>query len=200
MKMRWTPRGALLPALLPLLAAGCLSPRPDPSIFLVLTPAAAAEGSVSADVLHPDMLLGVGPVTLPAYLDRPQLVTRLEATELAIDPFARWSAPLEVLFAQAVADHLAAILGPRGVVVHPWASRDRPTHSVRIVVQQFEPVAPDHALLRVRWHVAGPPGAPAGAGRTSEFRTPSGGSPGDSALALSELVAMLAAAIATELR
>lgn len=200
MKMRWTPRGAPLLVLLPLLATGCLSPRPDPSIFLVLSPAVAAVGNIPADVLHPDMLLGVGPVTLPAYLDRPELVTRLEATELAIDPFARWSAPLEVLFAQALADHLVAILGPRGVVVHPWASRDRPTRSVSIVVQQFEPVAPDQALLRVRWHVAGPPGAPAAVGRTSEFRTPSGGSPGDSALALSELVAMLAAAIAMELR
>lgn len=200
MSKRQMPRWAGVLAVLPLLATGCLSARPDPSIFLVLTPAVATEGVTPASVIQPDMVLGVGPVTFPAYLDRPQLVTRLEATELAVDPFARWSAPLDALFAQALADHLAAILGPREVVVHPWASRDRPTHSVRIVVQQFEPVAPDYALLRVRWHVAGPSGATAGASRTSEYRTSAGATPGDSALALSELVAMLAAAIAMELR
>jgi len=200
MNMRWTPPGAGVLALLPLLVTGCLSPRPDPSVFLVLTPAAALEESASSNALLRDMVVGVGPVTLPAYLARPQLVTRLETTELAVDPFARWSAPLDVLFAQALADHLVALLGPRQVVVHPWASRDRPTHSVRIVVQQFERVAPDQALLRARWQLVDPSGGSPGGSHTSEHRTPAGPTPRDAALALSELVGMLAAEVAAALR
>jgi len=200
MNMRWTLPGAGVLALLPLLATGCLSPRPDPSVFLVLTPAVASEGSGPSNGVLQDMVVGVGPVTLPPYLERPQLVSRLEATELAVDPFARWSAPLDALFAQALADHLMAVLGPRQVVVHPWASRDRPTHSVRIVVQQFERVAPDQALLRARWHLVDPSGGSPGESRTSEHRTAAGPTPRDAALALSELVGMLAAEVAAALR
>jgi uncharacterized protein len=200
MNSRWTSRWAGVLALLPLLVSGCLSPRPDPSVFLVLTPAVASEGRGPSNGVLRDMVVGVGPVTLPAYLERPQLVSRLEPTELAVDPFARWSAPLDVLFAQALADHLVALLGPQRVVVYPWATRDRPTHSVRIVVQQFERVSPDQVLLRARWDVVDPSGESTGASRTSEHRTPAGATPPEVALALSELVGMLAVEVAAALR
>jgi uncharacterized protein len=187
-------------AVLLILTTGCLSPRPDPSVFLVLTPAAPQLTSAFSDDEFPHMVVGVGPVVLPAYLERPQLVSRREATELAVDPFARWSAPLDVLFAEALADHIGALLGPRQVVVHPWASRDRPTHTVRIVVQQFERVALDQALLRAHWEVVDPSGKRVGTRHTSEHRTTAGGTPQDAALALSELVGMLAVEVAAALR
>jgi len=197
MNMKRTPVATGMLAVLLILTAGCLSPRPDPSVFLVLTPAAPP---LTSNGDFPHMVVGVGPVVLPAYLERPQLVSRREATELAVDPFARWSAPLDVLFAEALADHIGALLGPRQVVVHPWASRDRPTHTVRIVVQQFERVAPDQALLRAHWDVVDPSGERAGTRHTSEHRTTAGGTPQDVALALSELVRMLAVEVAAALR
>lgn len=184
-----------------LLQVGCLSPRPDGTIHLVLAPPPAgtvAEAGLPSSV--EGLLLGVGPVILPAYLDRPQLVSRPRATELTVDAHARWSAPLGTLFAEALAAHLLAQTSPRQVVVYPWPVREVPYRSVRLTVLQLEQVGGSEAVLRVRWEVVDRDHQPLGPVRLSEHRTPVGSPPGDIALALSELVERLAQDVAAALR
>jgi uncharacterized lipoprotein YmbA len=208
MRHRWTAR-VLAPLLL---AAACspLNPRPDPTVFLVLSardgaadppatgsvvPAATAPAGAFATVG-----LGVGPVTLPAYLQRPQLVARVDETQVRVHEYARWSAPLARLFSEAVAEHLMTTLRPRNVSVYPWPAADRPALSVRIAVQQFETVLPDAAVLRARWEVVDRMGNPLAPARTSEYRTAAPTDPTEAPAALSQLVGMLAAEIAAALR
>lgn len=192
---------------LPLLAAGCLlSPRRDPTVFLVLAPLEEDRGAVGQGqgappaIARPELRLGVGPVTLPRYLERPQLVTRIDATELAVHEHARWSAPLGALVAETVAEHLMARLGPGSVAVFPWSQLERPGVSVRIAVQQFEAVSPDAAVLRARWELVDAAGNRVGEPRSSEYRTPSSRDPKAAVTALSRLLGLLSADIATALR
>ncbi len=86
--------------------AGCLSlgePTP-PSHFYLLSapPTPAAAGPVVGE-------LQLATVVLPAYLDRPQLVTRRSERELEIAPYDRWGEPL----ATGVTRVLAATLRQR---------------------------------------------------------------------------------------
>jgi hypothetical protein len=180
--------------------AGCspFNPRPDPTVFLVLTTMSASTPT-SAPALA-GMSIGVGPVTLPAYLQRPQLVARVDATEVRVHEYARWSAPLTTLFAEAVAEQLMSQLSPRSVVVYPWPTAERPAVSVRIAVQQFEPMVPDSAILRARWEVVDRSGNPMAAPRVSEHRTEAPADPNDAPIALSRLVGMLSSEIAAALR
>ena len=206
--MRRRSRASVLAALPPLLLAGCspLGPRPDPTVFLVLSSGAGGAGatatvaSASSASGLAGMTVGVGPVTLPAYLQRPQLVARVDETQVRVHEFARWSAPLATLFSEAVAEHLMTTLRPRNVSVYPWSVTDRPALSVRIAVQQFETVLPDSAVLRARWEVVDRMGNPVAPVRVSEHRTSSPTDPADAPEALSRLVGMLAGEIAAALR
>ena len=182
------------------IAAGCspLGPRPDPTVFLVLTPA-AAPGATAAPALS-GLNVGVGPVTLPAYLQRPQLVARVDATEVRVHEYARWSAPLATLFSEAVAEQLMSQLSPRSVSIYPWTVADRPAVSVRIAIQQFETIVPDSAVLRARWELVDRMGNPLSPPRVSEHRTESPADPNDAPVALSRLVGLLAGEIAAALR
>jgi hypothetical protein len=195
-------RRALVLAVLSLGLGACspFNPRPDPTVFLVLTPAASAAAPSNTASAMSAMTLGVGPVTLPAYLQRPQLVARVDATEVTVNEYARWSAPLATLFSEAVAEQLMSLLSPRSVAVYPWPAAARPNVSVRITVQQFEPIVPDSAVLRARWEVVDRMGNQISAPRLSEHRTAAGAGPEEAPIALSRLVGMLAGEIATTLR
>jgi uncharacterized lipoprotein YmbA len=190
-----------------LLFAGCspLGPRPDPTVFLVLSAGAGADATAAVASASPasalaGMNVGVGPVTLPAYLQRPQLVARVDESQVRVHEYARWSAPLATLFSEAVAEHLMTALRPRNVSVYPWPVTDRPALSVRIAVQRFETVLPDSAVLRARWEIVDRMGNPVAPVRVSEHRTTSPLDPADAPEALSRLVGMLAEEIAAALR
>jgi uncharacterized lipoprotein YmbA len=55
----------------------------------------------------PRYTVRVAPVAVPEALDRPEIVLRRSATELAIDEGHRWAEPLRTGIARAVADDLA---------------------------------------------------------------------------------------------
>jgi len=182
-----------------LLAAGCgLSPRPDPTVFLVLAPGAAALPMPA--IARQDLRIGVGPVSLPAYLDRPQFVTRVDATALTVNEFARWAGPLDRLVAQTVGDNLHAYLAPGGIVTYPWSPVDAPQYRVRIRLQQFEVTAADSALVIGQWEILNPDGDVVGGPTVADYRGAAAAGPTGGAFTLSELLARVSADIAGALR
>ena len=75
--------------------AGCASPR---SNFYTLNSAAKPVAT------RADTSVSVGPVSVPAAVDRPQIVMRLGPNRVAIDEFHRWASPLPDAIARVVAD------------------------------------------------------------------------------------------------
>ena len=146
---RILPPVALLIALT--LWSGCA--RSPASRFYVLTEvpgstvAAAAEPGRGASV-------GVGPVSLPGYLDRLQIVTRRGA-QLQVDEFERWGEPLSDGVPQAIAAHLAATLQTERVVVFPWPAARTIEYQVVMDVTRFDGVVGGDVLLHARWRVLG---------------------------------------------
>lgn len=96
--------------------AGCATPSP-PSRFYRLTPE-APPGPAMDDL----QVIGVGPVILAGYLDRPQLVTPIASNQLQIDEFERWGGGLERNVATVMAENLSRLLGSDKVVTQPWGS------------------------------------------------------------------------------
>jgi len=111
-----------------LIAAGCAS---APSRFYTLNPAAIGDGQSAASYT-----VAVGPVTIPAEVDRPQFTVQLTQNRVAIDEFNRWAEPLNDAIARAVAADLAALLGTPRVSAVPLANFD-PAYRVSLDIQRF---------------------------------------------------------------
>jgi uncharacterized lipoprotein YmbA len=134
--------------------AGCLSsfttPQPDRSRFYALT--AQADGGGSGGDLG-DMTLGVGPVRLPGYLDREELVTRVAQNRFDVSQNDRWIEPLEENVSQVIAQNLYALLKSERIVRYPWPASRRITHQLEIEILRFEPTSSNEAQLAARWLV-----------------------------------------------
>ncbi|MDH5298187.1 MAG: PqiC family protein, partial [Desulfobulbaceae bacterium] len=111
--------GWLAPLLLSvLLLAGCV-PRTDPVSYYQLS-ALEAERSGTATADSDKLVIGIGPVGLPEYLDRPQIVTRLTPNRLHLAHNHRWAEPLGQNIARVLGENLSPLLGTDRILLPPW--------------------------------------------------------------------------------
>jgi hypothetical protein len=141
-----------------LLAGGCsvLGPRPDPSRFFALASSRDVEaGAVTRAAGGPagEVTYGLGPIRLPAYLDRNEVVTRVSPTELAYSPTDRWAEPLSANVSAVLTRNLSAFLGRPDIVLYPWPGTVKVDYQVEVGLTRLERDAAGNGLLRARWTI-----------------------------------------------
>jgi uncharacterized lipoprotein YmbA len=134
----------LIPAAL-LLVGGCSST--PPSHFYTLSAAAVpAAAALTVSV-------AVGPVSVPAQVDRPQIVVSTGPNQVQLDEFNRWAAPLQDNITRVVAENLVAMLGSPHVTLSPQTLSENADYRVAIEVQGFESAPGESILLDAVWTV-----------------------------------------------
>jgi uncharacterized lipoprotein YmbA len=136
-----------------LILAGCFGSSP-PSRFYTLTQVATVS---SATALSPEKLLVVGPVIIPDYLNRQQIVTRTGANELVIAEFNRWGGSLGNDISRALLADLSARLGPGGFTVLPWQaiplSTFKTAYRVPVDIARFDGIIGQEVVLNATWQL-----------------------------------------------
>lgn len=174
--------------ILTLPACTILQPQTDPSRFFVLTP--TAEPTSAA---RKPLRLGLGPIGFPAYLQRPQIVTRIGANEISLSEFHRWGAPIEDIFTRVLAQNLSEILGTEQIVLYPWYSTQELDYAVRLDLSQFDVDSDGGGRLIARWRILEPATDKLVRTGLADLREQAADTTPDAAVAaLSELVEQLA--------
>jgi len=137
---------------------GCASPR---SYFYTLSSAAKPVTTGA------DYSVAVGPVSVPAAVDRPQIVVRLAPNQVAIDEFHRWASPLPDAITRVVAENLSAMLGTPHVTVFSRATAAGARYRVLIDVLRFESAPGEAATLDAVWTVRSTKDGMSRSGRTT---------------------------------
>ena len=137
-----------------MLAQGCGGERTASSRFYILTPLpppAATGAGAGGDPIT----IGVGPVRLPAYLDRAQIVTRRGADEIDVAEFDRWGEPLSDGVPRTIANDLAALRPADNVALFPWPAGRPVRYHVLVDVSRFEGAPGGDVVLDARWRIMG---------------------------------------------
>jgi uncharacterized protein len=157
MRPRLDLRRTLLASLVAVALVGCAVSDPT-RYHMLASVGAGADASRPADS-GPAVTIGVGPVSIPGYLDRTQLVTR-GADGLEIWPYQRWAEPLDSGIAHALADDLAARVPSDRVAVFPWrgAVARSLDYQVALAVARFDGAPGQNVTLDARWRILGKDG------------------------------------------
>ena len=151
--MRRMPLAALAVALaLGALVAGCAR-ESQPSRFYVLSYSSGPAGTQNATTMRDGLGLGIGPVELPQYLDRPQIVRRSDANSLTLEEFERWGGRLQENFVTVLAEVLSDKLQTDRVSVYPWSRPEEVEYQVIVNVTAFEIDEADTSILDARWTI-----------------------------------------------
>jgi len=183
--------------------AGC-SVLPSPEVpdldFVVLSPveAAAAADTVATTTVALDR------VRMPAYLERPEVVTRVSDNEIEFSTRERWAETLAQAVPRVLALDLAAAVGGQGIAVSERLEGTA-EYVVEVAIVRFERTAAGRAELHARWTLRGAGGVAVDAGelRASEDvpAARAGSPPGAaSAASLSRLLSKLGVRIAADIR
>jgi uncharacterized lipoprotein YmbA len=130
------------------LAALCAACASSPAHFYTLSPTVAAASGSEASASKPVVV--VGPVSIPAIVDMPQIVVSKGANQVDPDQFNLWASPLRNNISQVVCANLGALLGTSSVSSVLRVDAD---YRVEIDVQVFESVPGDAATLSAMWSV-----------------------------------------------
>jgi uncharacterized protein len=131
-----------------LLLAGCAVTTP--TRFYTLSSLLAAPGEATKAAPH-ELAVGVGPVTLPEYLNRPQIVTRTGSNRVVLAEFDSWAEPLDGLFARVLTENLSLLLGTDDIVPLPLRRPIRLDYDVEVNVTRFDVDGAGNAVLDARW-------------------------------------------------
>jgi len=134
-----------------------LSPLPQSSL-------SAAEGTT----------IGVLPVSMADYLDRPQIVTRVSENEIKLDEFNRWAEPLNDSFSRVLVQNLATLLNTAKVVKTTASTGFPLALLVGVEVVQFDGSLGGDVVLIVKWGLFEADGKKLLLSRRSTFKEPTG--------------------------
>ena len=118
--------------------------------------------------------VGVFPVAMPDYLDRPQIVTRASENEIRIDEFSRWAEPLKESFTRALVQNLSSLLNTVKVIKTTANTGFPMALQVGAEVVQFDGSLGGDAVLIVRWALFEADGKKLLLAKKSSFKEPTG--------------------------
>lgn len=127
------------------LSAGCGST--EPSRFYLLSPLPEAEAEEG--VLGEGLSVVIGPVTLPEYLNRPQMVMKGGDSEIRLAEFDRWAEPLRDNFSRVVAENVSVLLSTANVSIFPKRVGHQ-DYRIEIAVLRFDKEEGGDVVLSVR--------------------------------------------------
>jgi uncharacterized protein len=134
-----------------LLVSGCTTP---PTRFYVLPALSSADPTSKVTATQRELTIGVGPVTLPPYLDRPQIVTRASRAKLALAEFDQWAAPLQDSFSRVLVENLSLLLPTDRVMLAPWPRTTAIDYQVTVDVTRFDGGVDNEVVLDAHWTIA----------------------------------------------
>jgi uncharacterized lipoprotein YmbA len=170
-----------------------------PSHFYVLNTLSASE-TVPATAAERGPVIGVGPITFPKYLDRPQIVTRASRNQLTLGEFDRWAEPLQENFSRVLAENLALLIPTDHILLNPWSRPAALDYQVRVEVLHFDGWLGGESSFIARWSILDRAEREL-VSRKSHLNAPVGGRDYEAlVVALNQMLETLSRDIATEIQ
>jgi len=147
--------------------AGCGS-SPQASFYTLSAGAAPAQTAATYSI-------AVGPVTVPAIVDRPQFVVRVGANRVTVAELHRWAEPLKSEIPRVIAENLAQMLGTKQVSAYPQSATGDAEYLVSVDIQRFDSALGEAVTIDALWSVRRASGEP-NTGRSLVTEPAGGGS------------------------
>lgn len=128
--------------------AGCA--QTPPTTFYTLS--TSAEPTVAKRSAQ-GLVIGLGPITLPQYLDRPDIVTRRGANQMRLADLNKWAEPLEPLLTRVMAEDLYALLDANDVIPVPQRGDLPLDRIVEVDIGRFDADETGAVVLDARWRI-----------------------------------------------
>ena len=140
-----------------LLLVGCpLQPEATPDTrFYVLGTVPQEEPALAGARTNPPLVIDLASLRLPQYLQRTQIVTRVDENRLLLSDYDQWGGSLEKNMLRVIATNLGRLLKTPEVYIAARRTPSGVDAQVEIEVMQFERGPDGRAILAAQWRILG---------------------------------------------
>lgn len=139
----------LITALLVLLVTACAN---APSVqFYVLEPLSQTSASTIASTGQRS--IGIGPVSVPALLERKQIITRHGGNAVQIAEFQQWASSLQDNLLQALTRNISTLQPNNIVRAYPWNVHGTVDFQIVVDIIRFDTTPRKSANLEANWTI-----------------------------------------------
>ena len=151
--------GSTILAVCVIILNGCAGNSKPSEFFLLRSLPASQDTALNASENSSPSVL-VGPVTLPAYLNRNQIVTLAGDHKMVLNEFTRWAEPLQDNFSRVLVENLSLLLKTPKVYTFERRGSTQSDFQIVIDVTRFASTAGGgDAYLTAFWSVIGREGS-----------------------------------------
>jgi uncharacterized lipoprotein YmbA len=95
--------------------------------------------------------IGVGPLEIPRLINRPQIVSRKNQSEINMTETHQWGGSHKEELIQVITDNLSSLLKTESIQQYPWKFSFKPHYQVRINIERFDGELGKNVQLIARW-------------------------------------------------
>ncbi len=139
-----------------LILSGCGSTQP--SRFYTLQPLGDLKAEQQSTSSGNNFFVAIGPVEIPDYLNRQQIVVRTSQNELTLSEFDRWAGSLKEDVARVLSENISKLMSDQLTVVE-WGWGAGHDYRVAVHIKQFDIMPRGNVLLNAEWALVGKNGA-----------------------------------------
>ncbi len=99
------------------------------------------------------LAIGIGPITLPALLDRKQMVTRLYDNRVQLAEFHQWAEPLKDTLPRVIVKNLAELQPSYVFRAYPWSAYGNVDYRIIIDIDSFAAETKKTVKLSASWAI-----------------------------------------------
>ena len=114
---------------------------------------ALSASTATPEPVTSDLTVAIGPIDLPQYLQRPQIVTRPEDNRLVVDEFNRWGGSLEQEIDRVLTQNLGSLIGTQRIYSFPSRIVADVDYRISIYIRGFDGALGNTVTLDVSWSI-----------------------------------------------
>jgi len=135
---------------LSMLLSGCFSTS-APSRFYQISPTQSPPCSLNGS--SAEAIIGVGPISIPSYLDRSSIVSRGIDSSVTVHDFDYWIEPLSEAFVRTLTERISAGTGTTCLTAVPWTGGRRFDYQLVSDIVRFDCSSAQRCILEARWYL-----------------------------------------------
>ena len=124
-----------------------------PARFYTLSPIPVPIPSEKTILSDKDKVIAIGPVDIPEYLDRIEIVTRANEYQLMISEFDLWGGSIKTDISRVLVENISTLLGIDNLAVIAWKTTITESYRVPVIINQFDGIPGGSLSLKAQWAV-----------------------------------------------
>ena len=136
-----------------LISVGCVLRSNATTKFYILSPLVQPVVEKQDEKGKKCKTIGIGPLDLPGYLDRPEIVTRVNPDELELAELDKWAEPLKDNMTRVLAENISRLLCTEDVVIFPWKQSSHIDYQIDINIIWMDGKLGKKAILATQWAI-----------------------------------------------